>query len=452
MSTAISPLFAPLLSSGPMRTVCDDATTVQHMLDFEAALARAEVAAGVIPASAAGAIGNACKTESFDIAALAEAAARSGNLAIPLVKALTANVAKADAEAARYVHWGATSQDVIDTAAMLALRAGADVLLGDIDRAITGFAKLARQHRSTAMVARTWLQHALPMPFGLKLAEYAAALHRSKTRLTRIRGETLALQFGGAAGTLAALGDKGLLVAEQLAKELKLAMPDAPWHTHRDRIAEAASVLAMLAGTCGKIARDVSLMMQTDVAEASEPSGEGRGGSSTMPHKRNPVAAATALAAATMAPNLAATIFAAQVQDHERSAGPWHAEWPTLPTLLLVTSGALAAVVDIAEGIEVDVARMRANLDSTGGLIMAEAVTMALAEKIGKANAHHLIEAASKKAVAEKKHLRDILACDSTIAAQLGGGDGLARLFEPMAYQGASQALIDRLLASLDES
>jgi 3-carboxy-cis,cis-muconate cycloisomerase len=451
MSTSLSPLLAPMLSSGPMRAVCDDATTLQHMLDFEAALARAEAAAGAIPADAAEPIARACKAEAFDLAALGEAATRSGNLAIPLVKALTAHVARSDAAAARYVHWGATSQDVIDTAAMLSLRAGLDALLLDIDRAIAGFTELARQHRATAMVARTWLQHALPMPFGLKLAEYAAALHRSKARLKRIRGETLALQFGGAAGTLAALGDKGPAIAEKLADELKLPLPDAPWHTHRDRVAEAASALAILAGTCGKIARDVSLMMQTDVAEAFEPSGEGRGGSSTMPHKRNPVAAATALAAATMAPNLAATIFAAQVQDHERSAGPWHAEWPTLPTLLLVTSGALASIVDIAEGLEVDVARMRANLDATGGLIMAEAVTMALAEKIGKADAHHLIEAASKKAVAEKKHLRDILAGDSTIAAQLGGGHGLARLFEPMAYQGASQALIDRLLASLDE-
>ena len=189
----------------------------------------------------------------------------------PLVKALTANVAKVDAEAARYVHWGATSQDVIDSAAMLTLRAGIDALLTDVDRAIAGFAKLARAHRNTAVVARTWLQHALPMPFGLKLAEYAAALHRSKLRLKRLRGETLVLQFGGAAGTLAALGDKGLAVAEALARELKLPLPEAPWHTHRDRIAEAASVLAILSGTCGKIARDVSLMMQTDVGEAFEP-------------------------------------------------------------------------------------------------------------------------------------------------------------------------------------
>jgi 3-carboxy-cis,cis-muconate cycloisomerase len=227
-------------------------------------------------------------------------------------------------------------------------------------------------------------------------------------------------------------------------------LPDAPWHTHRDRIAEAASVFAILAGTCGKIARDVSLMMQTDVGEAFEPSAEGRGGSSTMPHKRNPVAAASALAAATMAPNLAATIFAAQVQDHERSAGPWHAEWPTLPTLMLVTSGALAAIVDIAEGLEVDAARMRANLDTTNGLIMAEAVTMRLAEKIGKSDAHHLVEAASKKAVKDKKHLRDVLTSDSKVTAQLDA-DSIAKLFEPMAYQGAAQALIDRLLASIDK-
>jgi 3-carboxy-cis,cis-muconate cycloisomerase len=433
-----------------MRAVCDDVACLQHMLDFEAALARAEAATGVIPQAAAGPIANACKADAFDLAALADAATRSGNLAIPLVNALTARVAKAAPDAARYVHWGATSQDVIDTATMLTLRRGIDALLADIGRAISGFAKLAQLHRNTAVVARTWLQHALPMPFGLKLAEYAAALHRSRVRLQQLRRESLALQFGGAAGTLAALGDKGMLVAESLANELQLPLPEAPWHTHRDRLAEAASVMAIIAGTCGKIARDIQLMMQTDVAEAFEPAGEGRGGSSTMPHKRNPVAAATALAAATMAPNLAATIFAAQVQDHERSAGPWHAEWPTLPSLLLVTSGGLAAIVDIAEGLEVDVARMRVNLDATGGLIMAEAVAMALAEKIGKAEAHHLVEAASKKAVAAKEGLRDMLTRDSRVTAHLSA-DRLAKLFEPLAYQGVSQALIDRLLASLDD-
>jgi 3-carboxy-cis,cis-muconate cycloisomerase len=446
MSTALSPLLAPMLSSAAMRAICDDVACLQNMLDFEAALARAEAAVGVIPASATGPIASACNAQAFDLAALAEAATKSGNLAIPLVKALTSAVAKADAEAARYVHWGATSQDVIDTAAMLTLRAAIDALLADLDRAIAGFAGQARKHRHTAMVGRTWLQHALPMPFGLKLAEYAAALNRSRARLRRLRSETLALQFGGASGTLAALGDHGWRVAEKLAAELDLPLPEAPWHTHRDRFAEAASVMAIIAGTCGKIARDVSLLMQTDVGEAFEPAGEGRGGSSTMPHKRNPVAAATALAAATMAPNLAATIFAAQVQDHERSAGPWHAEWPTLPNLLLVTSGGLAAIVDIAEGLEVDVARMRANLDTTHGLIMAEAVTFALAEKIGgKSAAHHLVEAASKMASAEKRDLREVLTKNFGISA-----DKIADLFEPMSYQGVSQALIDRLLASLD--
>jgi 3-carboxy-cis,cis-muconate cycloisomerase len=449
MSTALSPLLAPLLSSAAMRAICDDVACLQHMLDFEAALARAEASAGVIPTSATGPIATACKAQAFDLAALADAATKSGNLAIPLVKALTAAVAKTDAEAARYVHWGATSQDVIDTASMLTLRAAIDALSTDLDRAVAGFAAQARKHRHTAMVGRTWLQHALPMPFGLKLAEYAAALNRSRARLKRLRSETLALQFGGASGTLAALGDQGWRVAENLARELDLPLPEAPWHTHRDRFADAASVMAIIAGSCGKIARDVSLLMQTDVGEAFEPAGEGRGGSSTMPHKRNPVAAATALAASTMAPNLAATILAAQVQDHERSAGPWHAEWPTLPNLLLVTSGGLAAIVDIAEGLEVDAIRMRANLDVTHGLIMAESVTFALAEKIGKSDAHHLVEAASKKAVAENKTLRDVLAADSRVSAQLDA-QKLADLFEPMAYQGVSQAMIDRLLASLD--
>jgi 3-carboxy-cis,cis-muconate cycloisomerase len=439
-----------MLSSAAMRAVCDDSAFLQHMLDIEAALARAEALTGVIPKGAAAPIAAACRAERFDAAALAEAAARAGNLAIPLVKALTAEVAKSDADAARYVHWGATSQDIIDTATMLTLRAGIDALLADIDRAIAGLAALAARHRDTMAVARTWLQHALPMPFGLKLAEYASALHRSRGRLRAVRAGALALQFGGAAGTLAALGADGLKVAEALARELDLPLPDAPWHTHRDRIADIASVLAILTGTCGKIARDVSLLMQTDVGEAFEPAGAGRGGSSTMPHKRNPVASASVLAAATLAPNLAATIFAAQVQDHERSAGPWHAEWPTLPTLLLVTSGALAGIVDIAEGLEVDAARMRDNLDASGGLVMAEAVTMALADKIGKSDAHHLVEDASRRAIEDKRHLREVLAGDSRVTAHLDATK-LATLFDPASYQGASQALIDRLLAAIED-
>jgi 3-carboxy-cis,cis-muconate cycloisomerase len=449
MTNPVPTLLGPLFGSKAMCAIVDDRARLQRMLDFELALARAQASIGIIPALAVDAIAPACQADRYDIAALAEAAAPAGNIAIALVNALTAEVAKASEDAAGVVHWGATSQDVIDTALVLELRAAIDALLADLDRAVEGFATLSGRHRRTPFVARTLMQHALPMPLGLKLAGYAAALGRSRDRLRRLRKEALLIQFGGAAGTLAALGEQGFEIVQRTAALLDLPLPDAPWHSHRDRLAEVAAAFGILCATCGKIARDVSLMMQAEVAEAAEPASNARRGPSTLPHKRNPVAAASALGAATMAPNLAATIFAAQVQDHERSAGPWHAEWPTLPALLLVTSGALAAIVDIAEGLEIDVARMRANLDTTHGLIMAEAVAFALAETVGKSEAHHLVEAASKTAVAEHKHLRDVLTADSKVAAKLSASK-IAALFEPMAYQGVSQALIDRLLASIE--
>jgi 3-carboxy-cis,cis-muconate cycloisomerase len=286
------------------------------------------------------------------------------------------------------------------------------------------------------------------MPFGLKLAGYAAALARSRERLRRLRREALMLQFGGAVGTLAALNDKGLDVSERLAALLDLALPEAPWHSHHDRLAEVASAFAILTGTCGKIARDVSLLMQTDVAEAFEPAAPGRGGSSTMPHKRNPTAAAAALAAATIAPNLLATIMAALVQEHERALGGWQAEWPTFPALALVTSGAVNAIVDIAEGLEVDSERMRANLGATYGLIMAEAVSFALGAKVGKPEAHKLVEEASRKALAAKRDLQDVLAEDDRVKLSLSVGE-LAKVFEPMSYQGSAQTFVDRIIGSL---
>ena len=449
MAIPTSPsLFGPLFSSAAMRAVTDDRARLQRMLDFEAALAKAEAGAGVIPAKAAAPIAAACRAERFDIGQIAADAVAGGNIAIPLVKALTAEVAKTDREASGFVHWGATSQDVIDTALVLELQAAIDALIADLDRAVAGFSAQAKQHKKTPAVARTWMQQALPMPFGLKLAGYAAALSRAKARLLRLRAEALVLQFGGAAGTLAALGDKGFDVTERLAKELKLPAPDAPWHGHRDRLADVAGAFAILAGTCGKIARDVSLLMQTEVGEAFEPAEAGRGGSSSMPHKRNPTAAATALAAAAMAPQLAATIFSAQVQEHERALGGWQAEWPTFPALALVTSGALRAIVDIAEGLEVDAARMRANLDITQGLIMAEAVSIALAGKIGKQEAHKLVEEASKKASREKRHLRDVVSQDKRITAQLPAAE-IAKLFEPGSYTGVAADFIDRLLGSI---
>jgi 3-carboxy-cis,cis-muconate cycloisomerase len=413
-----SSLLTPLISSAAMRAILDDRARVQRMLDFEVALARAEAAAGIVPALAVDRIAEAARAERYDLPALGEAAVAAGNIAIPLINALTAEVAKTDATAAGYVHWGATSQDVIDSALVLDLRAAIDALLADLDRAIAGFTTLAERHRRTATVARTWMQHAVPMPFGLKLAGYAAALARSRERLQR----------------LAAL--------------LDLPLPEAPWHSHRDRLAEVASAFAILTGTCGKIARDVSLLMQTEVAEAFEPAAPGRGGSSTMPHKRNPTAAATALAAATIAPNLLATICAAQVQEHERALGGWQAEWPTFPALALVTSGAVAAIVDIAQGLDVDSERMGVNLSATQGRIMAEAVSFALASKLGKQEAHRIVAEASRKAAAAKRDLQEVMAEDDRVTKRLTPGE-LAKLFEPMTYQGAAQTFIDRLVGSL---
>jgi len=445
---APSSLLTPLISSAAMRAVLDDRARLQRMLDFEVALARAEAAVGVVPALATDPIAAAARADRYDLKTLGEEAVAAGNIAIPLINALTAEVAKTDAAAAGYVHWGATSQDVIDTALVLELKAVIDALTADLNRAIEGFTTLAGRYRRTAVVGRTWMQHALPMPFGLKLAGYAAALARSRERLRRLRREALVLQFGGAVGTLAALNDRGLDVAERLAALLDLPLPEAPWHSHRDRLAEIASAFTILTGTCGKIARDVSLLMQSDVAEAFEPASPGRGGSSTMPHKRNPIAAAAALAAATIAPNLLATIMAAQVQEHERALGGWQAEWPTFPALALVTSGALNAIVDIAEGLEVDGERMRANLAEAGGLIMAEAVAFALGAKLGKQEAHRIVEEASRKAVAAKRNLHDVLAEDDQVTLSLSVGE-LAKLFEPMGYQGAAQTLIDRIVGSL---
>jgi 3-carboxy-cis,cis-muconate cycloisomerase len=449
MITPLTPsaLLTPLVSSPDMRAILDDRARLQRMLDFEATLARAEVAVSVIPSTALDPIAKAARAELYDIGALGEAAVAAGNVAIPLISALTAEVAKTDPVAAGYVHWGATSQDVIDTALVLELRAAIDALIADLNRAIEAFSLLAGRHRRTATVARTWMQHALPMPFGLKLAGYAAALGRSRERLRRLRREALALQFGGAAGTLAALGERGTEVAERLAALLDLPQPEAPWHAHRDRLGEVASGFAILTATCGKIARDVSLLMQNDVGEAAEPAAPGRGISSTMPHKRNPTAAAVALSAATIAPNLLATILAAEVQEHERALGGWQAEWPTFPALMLVTSGALHAIVDIAQGLEVDSERMRVNVGRTRGLIMAEAVTFALAAKIGRQEAHKIVEEACRRA-AGVRDLQGVLGEDPRVKQHLNAME-LNRLFEPMNYQGAAQTFIDRIVGSL---
>ncbi|MCW0232419.1 MAG: 3-carboxy-cis,cis-muconate cycloisomerase [Ferrovibrio sp.] len=441
-----SGLFGPLFHGSAMAAVFTDRAHLQGMLDFEAALARAEARTGVIPAAAAAPIAMQCDASLYDIAELGAAAATAGNSAIPLVKALTARVAARDKAAAGFVHWGATSQDAMDTGLVLQLRAALALIEADLSGLSAALAALATKHRQTPMVGRTWLQHALPITFGLKAAGWLDAIERHRERIAELKLRLLVLQFGGAAGTLAALGDKGLVVAEALAADLKLTLPATPWHGARDRVVELGTALALLTGSLGKMARDIALLMQTDVGEAFEPAGAGRGGSSTMPHKRNPVACAAVLAAATRVPHLAGSLLAGMVQEHERGLGGWHAEWSTLPELVQLSAGALAHMAETIGDLEVDAARMRSNLDATKGLIMAEAVSMALGTQIGKQAAHHLVEAASKRAVAEKRHLRDVLSEDTAIMQHLKR-DELEKLFDPLAYTGVATDLIDRVLA-----
>ncbi len=440
---APSPLLMPMFSSAAMRAVVDDRARLQRMLDFEAALARAQAAVGVIPHEAIEPIASAAKIERFDIAAIAAAAPGAGNVLAPLVKALTADIAKENPDAAGYVHFGASDQDVIDTATVLELRAGIDALIADLDRAVAAYVALAGRHRRTATMARTSLQHAQPMPFGLKVAGYAGALARSRERLKRLRKEALVLQLGGTSGTLAILGERAFDVYERLAALLDLPLPDAPWHTHRDRLAEVAAALAILAGTCGKIARDVTLLMQSEVGEAFEPAG----GNGDKPRGRDPIAASRVLACAALAPQLAATILNSEIHEHERAAGAWQAEWLTFPPLLLIVSGALAGIADIGEGLQVDNERMRANLDATRGVIMAEAVTSALTAKLGKPIAQQVVEEAIQKSIAEKRHLQEVLCEDERVTLLMNPGE-IAKLVEPLSYQGLAQNFIERLVAS----
>jgi len=428
-----------------MRAIVNDRARLQRMLDFESALTRAEAALGAVPASVVDPIATACRAELYDVAALAEAAATAGDIAQPLVSALTAEVGKTDAQAAACVHWGAGAQDVVDTALVMELRAAIDALTADLNRAIDAFIALSGRQRRTASVARVFLQHALPMPFGLKAAGYAAALGRARERLRRVRRECLVLQFGGSAGTLAALGDHALNVSERLAALLDLPAPEAPWHSHRDRLGEVAAALAIMTGTCGKVARDMSLLMQTEIGEAFEAAG--RSEASILPQERH--LPAMALTAAALAPQLLATILAAGMQEHERSGA--QAEWSSFPALMLAASGAIGAVADLAQGIELDADRMRTNLDATQGRVMAEAVIAALAAKIGYGEARKLVEEANQKAVAEKRSLQNVLADDARVGAHLAG-PALGRLFEPMSYQGAAQTFIDRLVGTVKSS
>lgn len=436
-----------LFTTDAMRAVFSDAAFVARMLDFEAALARAEAATGVIPAPAAQCITACCRSRSFDVVALRAAARNAGNLAIPLVTALTGSVAAIDPVAKGYVHWGATSQDVQDTAVVLQVRDALALVAADVERICAALREQVGRHRHALMPGRTWLQQALPVTLGLKLATTLDAMLRHRDRLARLRDHVAVLQFGGAAGTLASLGDRASAVTTALAAELRLRTPAIPWHTQRDRFCEVATTLGLLVATLGKFARDLSLLSQSEVGEAFEPAAAGRGGSSTLPHKRNPVSAAIALSAAIRVPNLVATMLAAAVQEHERGLGNWPAEWESLPQILLLAAGALDATAHAIEGLDVDAARMRANLDLLRGLPLAEAVQMALAPALGRDVAHAIVSAASRAAAAQGRHLRDVLAGDARVTAVLDA-TALDALFDPAGYLGSTQRYIDAVLAA----
>ena len=398
-------VFERFLSTPEMVEAFGEVAIVQGMLDFEAALARAQAAAGVIPSSAGEAIASACRVEAFDLNAIVAASSLAGTLAIPLVKQLTVAVAQTDAEAAGYVHWGSTSQDVIDTAMVLATRralALIDVRLCDLINALFG---LAHRHGDVPLLGRTLMQPAQVISFGFKLVSWVAPLVRGRERLRTAAAAALKLQLGGAVGTLSVMGDKGPAVARRMAEALALAPAPGAWHTQRDEWVALGCVVGVLCGTLGKIAKDISLLAQGEIAELAEPSGGGRGGSSAMPHKRNPVASMIALAAALRAPHRVAALLAAQPQEHPRGLGNWQAELAEWPALFLSAHGALNALADAAGGLVVDTARMRRNIESLHGLVFAEAAAMLLAPQLGKAGAQALLEALSRRVVAEQTPL-----------------------------------------------
>ncbi|MET0612707.1 MAG: 3-carboxy-cis,cis-muconate cycloisomerase [Pseudomonas caspiana] len=446
MNRSSQQLFDAYFSQPQISEIFSDHGRLQGMLDFEAALARAEASTGLIPAEVVEDIQASCSAELFDFAELAVAIGNAGNSAIPLVKALGKKIAARNPTAERYVHMGATSQDVMDSGLVLQLRDAIALLERDLAELAEALCGQAQRYAATPLAGRTWLQQATPVTLGMKIAGWLGAITRHRQRLQELKPRLLSLQFGGASGTLAALGDKALPVAEALARELQLSLPEQPWHTQRDRLVEFAGWLGLIAGSLGKIGRDISLLMQTEVGEVFEPAAAGKGGSSTMPHKRNPVGAAVMISASVRAPGLVATMFAAMPQEHERSLGLWHAEWETLPELCCLVSGSLQQALQVIPALEVNAEQMLTNLDSTQGLVLAEAVSIALAQRIGRDAAHHLIEQSCRRAVQQGLHLREVLGADPQVSAELSAAE-LDHLLDPANYLGLAQQWVERAVA-----
>lgn len=440
---ADGPILGVLYGSDAMRAVFDEATYFQRMLDVEAALARTQARLGIIPAEAATAITTAARYENLDPADLA---ASARNVGYPVV-GLVAGLSRAAGAAGAWTHWGATTQDIMDTATVLQVRDGLSLIRAELLALLRALIAQADHHRATVMAGRTHLQQALPTSFGLKCATWALPFIAHLQRLDQLRPRVEHAEFGGAAGTLASLGEQGIAVMEGLAAELGLAVLPAPQHVCRDALAETVAFLGLVCGSLAKFATDIILLAQTEVAEVAEPYVAGRGASSTMPQKRNPIASEYILAASRGVQALVPLMLGAMAQDHERATGPWQAEALAIPQSFVLTHGALLHARAIAEGMVVDAARMRRNLDLTGGLIVAEAVMMGLAPHLGRGEAHHVVKHACDVALAEAIPLADALARDAAVMAKLDRA-AIDRLVDPARYLGSAEAFIDRVLAA----
>jgi 3-carboxy-cis,cis-muconate cycloisomerase len=442
-SATDSLIFRDLFSTEAMRRVFSDEARVQYYLDIEAALARVQARLGIIPQAAADEIGRHCHAGEFDYARLKAQTERIGYPVLPVVQQLVALCANGYGE---WCHWGATTQDITDTAMVLQIREALMLVEADLHAIAASLAGLARQYRDTPMAGRSNLQQAVPITFGYKMAVLLAGFERHLARLHELRPRVLVGEFGGAAGNLSSLGADGLNVQAALVAELGLGQPDIAWHTMRDRVAAVGCFLGRVTGTLGKISMDVKLLMQTEVEEVYEPFAEGRGSSSTMPQKRNPISSNYIHACTAMVRQHVAALLDAMVEDHERSTGPWEIEWIAVPSIFLLSAGALAQTRFLVGGLHVDTGRMRTNLDLTGGLIVSEAVMMRLGPMLGRQRAHDLVYDICRKVIATRRPFLDLLAENDEIAPHLGR-DELARLVDPANYLGLCGEMVDRVLA-----
>ncbi len=446
-ATAIdSRIFQDIFSTADMRRVFSDENRTRCYLDIEAALARVQARLGIIPVEAAHEIERQCRIENIDFARLKQQTERIGYPVLGVVQQIVALCAD---DLGEWCHWGATTQDITDTATVMQIREALDLVEKDIEAIAALLADLARRYRDTPMAGRSNLQQAVPITFGFKAASLLAAMQRHRARLAELRPRVLVGEFAGAAGTLAALGSDGLKVQESLMTELDLGQPEIAWHTVRDRIGEVGCFLALVTGTLGKISMDVKLLMQTEVGEVFEPFHEGRGSSSTMPQKRNPVSSLYIHATAALVRSNAAALLEAAVADHERSTGPWEIEWVALPEIFLLASGALAHSRTMIAGLQVDPASMRANLDLTNGQIVSEAVMMGLGPHLGRQRAHDLVYDLCRRAAANGRPLLDLLAEDYEVSRHVSRAE-LAKLTDPGNYLGLAGEMIDRVLAIED--